>query len=795
MMEAPALRRSVIMAPIITLYLRIVSSSLHLWLTSLFLVEKLISGISKPDNELKSKKKSMRSCLKTFSLSRRLSCNIMETSYFSFIIIITCSTMHNTGNSTIRPNTKVLTREVSVITLTLTRFLNSTTASLSHTHQTGKQVHGIVFVSGLDSDSFVQSSLIHMYLKCNKIRDAHKLFDRLPQPDVVTFSALIAGYARQGCVDDAKKLFREMENSGFKPDGCSISSVLSAVGDLECLNIGLQVHDYVIKQGLQQDKCVASSLIDMYGKCAGAIDMSKVFAEMDGLDIGACNALVTGLSRNGLVDKALEMFRQFQDEGMELNIVSWTSMIAGCSQNGISIQALDLFREMQDVGLRPNNVTIPCLLPACGSIAALMHGKAVHCYSIRSGISNDIFVSSALIDMYAKCGRIQVSRLLFDKMPSKNSVCWNAIMGGYAMHGKAKEAMEIFHLMQSNGQKPDFISFTCVLSACSQAGLTEEGCKYFDSMSKDYGIEARMEHYACMVTLLGRAGRLEEAYKMIGQMPFEPDACIWGALLSSCRVHNNVSLGEAAARKLFELEPTNCGNYTLLSNIYASKSMWTEVDAVRATMKAMGLRKDPGRSWIELNNEMHMLLAGDQSHPQMSQIMEKLIKLSMEMKKSGCFPNTDFVLQDVEEQEKEQILCGHSEKLAVALGLLNTPPGTPLQVIKNLRICGDCHVVIKFISSFEGTEIFVRDTNRFHHFKDGVCSCGDYCYNQFSAGNGDTSRFPNTGCFSDVSKELHFSDRLTENDYFPAQVSVACVQTFKVCCELQCRFCIDAVFS
>ncbi|KAL5847889.1 hypothetical protein ACOSQ3_011413 [Xanthoceras sorbifolium] len=694
-----------------------------------------------------------------FTDANQILASIPDPTVFTFSALIYAYSKHRLFNQALRVFSRMLSIGLAPDSHVLPNVAKAC-AGLSSL-KTGKQVHGIVFVSGLDSDSFVQSSLIHMYLKCNKIRDAHKLFDRLPQPDVVTFSALIAGYARQGCVDDAKKLFREMENSGtkpnlvswngviagfnhsghyeeavvmfrqmnlegFKPDGCSISSVLSAVGDLECLNIGLQVHDYVIKQGLQQDKCVASSLIDMYGKCAGAIDMSKVFAEMDGLDIGACNALVTGLSRNGLVDKALEMFRQFQDEGMELNIVSWTSMIAGCSQNGISIQALDLFREMQDVGLRPNNVTIPCLLPACGSIAALMHGKAVHCYSIRSGISNDIFVSSALIDMYAKCGRIQVSRLLFDKMPSKNSVCWNAIMGGYAMHGKAKEAMEIFHLMQSNGQKPDFISFTCVLSACSQAGLTEEGCKYFDSMSKDYGIEARMEHYACMVTLLGRAGRLEEAYKMIGQMPFEPDACIWGALLSSCRVHNNVSLGEAAARKLFELEPTNCGNYTLLSNIYASKSMWTEVDAVRATMKAMGLRKDPGRSWIELNNEMHMLLAGDQSHPQMSQIMEKLIKLSMEMKKSGCFPNTDFVLQDVEEQEKEQILCGHSEKLAVALGLLNTPPGTPLQVIKNLRICGDCHVVIKFISSFEGTEIFVRDTNRFHHFKDGVCSCGDY---------------------------------------------------------------------
>lgn len=625
----------------------------------------------------------------------------------------------------------------------------------------GKQVHGIVFVSGLELDSFVQSSLMHMYLKCGEIRDAHKVFDRLSGPDLVTCSALISGYARLGCVEDVNRLFLEMVElgikpnlvcwngvisgfnvsgnykdavlmfgklhfEGFKPDGCSVSSVLSALGDLEDLKVGVQVHGYVIKEGLAKDKWVGSSLIDMYGKCACADDICKVFVEMDDFDVGACNALVTGLSRNGFVDKALEMFRQFQEEGIELNVVSWTSMIAGCTQNALNVQALELFREMQDVGLRPNRVTIPCLLPACGSIAALMHGKAVHCYAIRTEITSDIFVCSSLIDMYAKCGRINVSQLLFDNMKSKNLVCWNAIMGGYAIHGKAKEAIEIFHLMQKSGQKPDFISFTCVLSACSQAGLTEEGCKYFDNMTKDYGIEAKMEHYACMVTLLGRAGRLKEASKLIEQMPFEPDACVWGALLSSCRVHNNVSLGEAAARKLFKLEPANSGNYTLLSNIYASKGMWTEVNAVRDTMKAMGMRKDPGCSWIEYKNKRHMLLAGDRSHPQMSQIIEKLNKLSMEMKNSGCFPNTDFVLQDVEEQEKEQILCGHSEKLAVVLGLLNTPPGSPLQVIKNLRICGDCHTVIKFISGFEGREIFVRDTNRFHHFKDGVCSCGDY---------------------------------------------------------------------
>jgi hypothetical protein len=245
-------------------------------------------------------------------------------------------------------------------------------------------------------------------------------------------------------------------------------------------------------------------------------------------------------------------------------------------------------------------------------------------------------------------------------------------------------------------------------------------------MLKEYDVKPKMEHYACMVTLLSRVGKLEEAYSIIKKMPFEPDACVWGALLSSCRVHHNLSLGEIAAEKLFVLEPDNPGNYILLSNIYASNGMWDEENRVRDMMKSKGLKKNPGCSWIEIGHRVHTLLSGDKSHPQMKEILEKSEKLSIEIKKSGCLPITKTVLQDVEEQDKEQILCGHSEKLAVILGLINTSPGQPLQVIKNLRICDDCHAVIKVISRLEGREIFVRDTNRFHHFKDGVCSCGDF---------------------------------------------------------------------
>ncbi|XP_057974278.1 pentatricopeptide repeat-containing protein At1g20230 isoform X2 [Malania oleifera] len=640
--------------------------------------------------------------------------SIPQPSVFSFSTLIHALSKLNRSDSVLRLFSRMISQGLLPDSYVLPSAVKAC-AGLSAL-KTGRVVHGFASTSG--------------YARCGFADKAKELFFEMRnlgiEANSVSWNGMIAGFSHSGLHLEAVLMLQKMHLQGPSPDGTSISSVLSAVGSLEDLDLGVQIHGYVIKQGLALDKCVVSALIDMYGKCACTSEMLPVFDEMKEMDVGSCNALVAGLSRNGLVEDAIRVFAQFKGQDVELNVVSWTSMIACCSQNGRDAVALDIFREMQVAGVKPNSVTIPSLLPACGSIAALMHGKATHCFSLRRGISDDVYVGSALIDMYAKCGKIQASQLCFSGMPIKNLVCWNAIMSGYAMHGRAKEVLEIFHLMRKSDQEPDFISFTCVLSACSHGGLTEQGWYYFKVMSQEHGIEARMEHYACMVTLLGRAGKLEEAYSMIKKMPFKPDACVWGSLLSSCLVHKNVSLGETAAEELFELEPGNPGNYILLSNIYASKGMWNAVDRVRDAMKGMGLKKNPGCSWIEIKNKVHVLLAGDKAHPQMTQIIEKLYKLSMEMKKAGYYPISDVVLQDVEEQDKEQILCGHSEKLAVVLGLLNTSPGSPLRVIKNLRICGDCHAVIKFISSFEGREIFVRDTNRFHHFKDGECSCADY---------------------------------------------------------------------
>jgi pentatricopeptide repeat protein len=371
-------------------------------------------------------------------------------------------------------------------------------------------------------------------------------------------------------------------------------------------------------------------------------------------------------------------------------------------------------------------MTITSVLSACARLSALKHGKEIHHYIIRFWFESHVFVGSALIDMYSKCGSIEVARHLFDKLSERNIVSWNAMIAGYAMHGHGEDALSLFHQMQQADIDPDHITFIALLSACSHAGLIDEGWHYFISMSREYHITPKVGHYSCMVDLLGRAGRLDEAREFIDKMPFEPNADVWGALLGACRIHSNIELGKFVAERLFELQPENPGFYVVMSNIYAAAGRWEDVEKVRTMMKDRGLKRRPGCSWIEVKDKVHAFNVGDKSHPQSEEIYAMLDHLGGQMKKFGYVPDKNFVLHDVEDEEKEHILCYHSEKLAIAFGLISTSLGTPIRIIKNLRVCGDCHSATKFISMIVERQIVVRDANRFHHFKDGMCSCGDY---------------------------------------------------------------------
>ncbi|CAM6073937.1 unnamed protein product [Sphagnum tenellum] len=410
-----------------------------------------------------------------------------------------------------------------------------------------------------------------------------------------------------------------------------------------------------------------------------------------------------------------------------LNIFPWNLRLARYVKAGLHHKALDLFAQMQQEGLIPDSFTFVQLLNVCASLRALESGRKIHAQIIQSGCECNIFVESGLIDMYAKCGSLADARKrVFNKMTTRDVVAWNTMLGGYAMHGLAKEALELLERMCEQGVEVDNITLVALLSACSHLGLVDEGMHYYESMGLVYGVSSTVEHYACMVDLLGRAGHLDEAEDLIKTMPFEPNVAVWKALLGACRVCGNVEMGERIAKEVIGLDPGNSAGYVLLSNIYAAAGKWDISADIQCQRLERGVKKEPGRTWIEVNNEMHSFMVDDQGHPDITEIHAKLRKLSAQMEEIGYVPDTRFVLHDVDEEEKALQLCYHSEKLAIAFGLISTPPGTSLRIFKNLRICGDCHNATKFISRIVGRTIIVRDAHRFHHFEDGYCSCRDY---------------------------------------------------------------------
>eukprot|EP01018_Ginkgo_biloba_P012960 Gb_16062 [translate_table: standard] len=555
----------------------------------------------------------------------------------------------------------------------------------------GMEIHDEIIKSGFACNVFVQSALVVMYAKCGSMEKACNVFDKMHQRDVVSWTAMIAGYVQDGQGVEALKLFRQMQQSGVNPDSNTFASVLPACALFAALEQAMEIHAAIIRCGFESNAFVQSALVDIYAKCHS-------------------------------IEKARNVFQKMYQP----NVVSWTAMIAGYVQNGQSVEALQHFQQMQLAGVKPNPNTFASVLPACANLAALEQGIEIHEDIIQSGFLPEVFVENALIDMYAKCGSIDKARDVFDRMHQRGVIPWTTMIAGYAMHGCGKEALKLFEQMQHSGVNPDHITLVCVLSACCHGGLVDEGRYYFGLMSQYYCITPSMKHYVCIVDLLGRAGHLDEAQDIINKMPLEPDVFVWSSLLGACKIYNNIELGECVAKRLFELDPENSTPYVVLANIYAAAGRWDDSQNVRRMMKDRRVKKTPGCSWIEVNKQVHAFFLGDRSHPQTQEIYAKLERLSRQMKVAGYVPDTRFVPHDVEEEQKEQILCHHSEKLAIAFGLINTSPGTVIRVMKNLRVCSDCHSATKFISKIVAREIVMRDANRFHYFKDGQCSCGDY---------------------------------------------------------------------
>ncbi|RHN53470.1 putative tetratricopeptide-like helical domain, DYW domain-containing protein [Medicago truncatula] len=587
----------------------------------------------------------------------------------------------------------------------------------------GKRVHAHTKASNFIPGIVISNRLIHMYAKCGSLVDAQMLFDEIPQKDLCSWNTMISGYANVGRIEQARKLFDEMPHrdnfswnaviSGYVSQGwymealdlfrmmqenessnCNmftLSSALAAAAAISSLRRGKEIHGYLIRSGLELDEVVWTALLDLYGKC-------------------------------GSLNEARGIFDQMADK----DIVSWTTMIHRCFEDGRKKEGFSLFRDLMGSGVRPNEYTFAGVLNACADLAAEQMGKEVHGYMTRVGYDPFSFAASALVHVYSKCGNTETARRVFNQMPRPDLVSWTSLIVGYAQNGQPDMALQFFESLLRSGTKPDEITFVGVLSACTHAGLVDIGLEYFHSVKEKHGLVHTADHYACVIDLLARSGRFKEAENIIDNMPMKPDKFLWASLLGGCRIHGNIELAERAAKALFELEPENPATYITLSNIYANAGLWTEETKVRNDMDNRGIVKKPGKSWIEIKRQVHVFLVGDTSHPKISDIHEYLGELSKKMKEEGYVADTNFVLHDVEEEQKEQNIFYHSEKLAVAFGIISTSPGTPIKVFKNLRTCVDCHNAMKYISKIVQRKIIVRDSNRFHCFVDGSCSCKDY---------------------------------------------------------------------
>ncbi|KAF9601993.1 hypothetical protein IFM89_024539 [Coptis chinensis] len=524
----------------------------------------------------------------------------------------------------------------------------------------GKHLHARFIRSKSSIDVYVGSGLIDMYAKCGHLVAAKKVFNSLPEQNTVSWTTLIGGLAQFGSEEEAMGLFIEMRKVPMASDRFTLATVLAACSSIKDVSLGTQLHPYTIKIGLESAIPVANALLTMYAKCGKIKTAHHVFQLMPAKDIISWTAMLTAFSQIGDLENARQCFNSMPGR----NVITWNSMLAAYTQHGHWEEGFKLYTVMLRESVRTDWTTYATLFGACADSATLRLGNQIIAQTTKIGVDANISVVNGMITMYSKCGRIEEAQEVFDSISEMNLISWNAMISGYAQNGQGTKAVQIFESMLKSGLAPDHISYVAVLSGCSHSGLVMEGKQYFDSMTKDHGISPTSEHFACMVDLLGRAGLLEDAKKMIDEMPMEACAGAWGALLSACRTHGNADLAHCAVKHLFELDPKHSGSYVLLANLYADSGNLNALSDVRKLMRERGIRKNPGCSWIEAGNRIHVFTVDDTDHPQINDVRRKLEELLKKIEDTGDYINKNG---------SEESWGYHSEKLAVAFGLLSLP--------------------------------------------------------------------------------------------------------------------------
>ncbi|CAA7027782.1 unnamed protein product [Microthlaspi erraticum] len=567
-----------------------------------------------------------------------------------------------------------------------------------------RQIHAVLLRTSLirNSDVFHHFlSRLALSLIPRDINYSRRVFSQRTNPSVSHCNTMIRAFSVSETPGEGFRLFRALrrrKSSSLPANPLSSSFALKCCIKSADLLGGLQIHGKIVTDGFLSDSLLLTTLMDLYSTCEKSNHACKVFDEIPKRDTVSYNVLISCFLRNKRTRDALFLF-----DKMKKN-----EEVDGCS--------------------KPDNVTCLLALQACSSLGALDFGEKVHDFIEGNGLGDALNLNNTLVSMYSRCGSMDKAYKVFNRMREKNVVSWTAMISGLAMNGFGREAIEAFEEMLKLGVSPEEHTLTGLLSACSHSGLVDEGMMFFDRLkSGEFKMKPNVHHYGCMVDLLGRARLLDRAYDLIKSMEMKPDSTIWRTLLGACRVQGNVELGERVVSHLVELKAEEAGDYVLLLNTYSSVGKWEKVTEVRSLMKEKRLFTKPGCSVIELQGTVYEFVVDDVSHPRKEEIYGKLAEINQQLKIAGYKAETASELHNLDsEEEKGCALTYHSEKLAIAFGILVTPPGTTIRVTKNLRTCVDCHNFAKFVSGVYDRVVIVRDRSRFHHCKDGSCSCNDF---------------------------------------------------------------------
>ncbi|CAI9116100.1 OLC1v1017166C1 [Oldenlandia corymbosa var. corymbosa] len=665
-----------------------------------------------------------------------------------------------------------------------------------------KMIHAHILKTGGQEDKFLMTSLVNVYGKCGDMDDARKVFDTLPRRNVVSWTSLMSGYVQNSQPELAIEVFQEMLGVGGYPTHYTLGIVLNACTSLADIELGKQVHGFILKYHIADNTSIGNALCCIYSKYGTLDSVMRAFECIEEKNVISWTTVISACGDHGDPVKGLNLFVEMLNEGVEPNeftltsvlsiccmiqavgvgsqihsfclkygygfnlpvmnavmylyfksgsiskakllfdgmedisLVTWNAMIAGHAQlmdyaeDGLSalqngIQALDLFSRLQRSGTKPDFYTFSSVLSVCSNLAALEQGEQFHAQTIKTGFLSDVVVGTALVDMYSKCGSIDKASKAFIEMSTRTMISWTSMITAFARHGQSQRALQLFKDMRFVGVRPNKITFVGVLAACSHAGMVDEALAYFNMMRNEYNIKPVMDHYACLIDMFVRLGRLEEAFDFIKTMEFEPTEVIWSILIAGCRSQGKLELAYYAAEQLLKLNPTDSETCFLLLNMYLSAERWKDVSRVRKMMKAGKVGKVTDLSWITIKDKVYSFKPDDQ-HQSISDIEELMRDLQEKVISEGYEMQASLDVTNSEDQETALSTVHHSEKLALAFGLLNTPNATPMRINKSISMCKDCHNFVKFVSLSTGRTIIIRDSKRLHKFVDGRCSCGDF---------------------------------------------------------------------